>query len=106
MTLDDNLKIIALIDVYGELLTDRQREIMYSYYFDNLSLSEIGENMGVSRQAINDCINQSARALENFEDKLKIVDFKSTLRRDLLELKENTLTGNNLDLINKILQKL
>ena len=48
MIIDDNLKVAKLIDTYGKLLTDKQYEIMTSYYFDNLSLSEIGDNFGYS----------------------------------------------------------
>ena len=41
MTIENNLKIIKLIDTYGKLLTDKQLEIISNYYFDNLTLSEI-----------------------------------------------------------------
>ena len=79
MTLDNNLRIIKLIDCYGKLLTDKQYDIMSNYYFDNLSLSEIGDNFGISRQAVSDCINKSIKILENFEDKLSIVAIHSEI---------------------------
>jgi len=73
MRIEDNLKIIKLIDTYGSLLTNRQYEILTSYYFDNLSFSELGENYNISRQAISDSINQSIKALINYEEKLGII---------------------------------
>ena len=71
MTLDNNLRVIKLIDCYGELLTSKQYDIMTNYYFDNLSLSEIGDNFGISRQAVSDCISKSIKILENWVLKSK-----------------------------------
>lgn len=73
MKIEDNLKVIKLIDTYGVLLTPRKYEVLTSYYFDNLSLSEIGDNYNISRQAVSDSINQSLKALEGYEDKLKVI---------------------------------
>ena len=46
-----NLEMGYLLDFYGEVLTDKQREMMSQYYHDDLSLSEIGENFGITRRA-------------------------------------------------------
>ena len=99
MTLDNNLRVIKLIDCYGKLLTSKQYEIMTNYYFDNLTLSEIGDNFGISRQAVNDCINKSIKILENFEDKLNTVAVHSEISEKLGEIKLS-LTNDNL--INKL----
>lgn len=99
MTLDNNLRIIKLIDCYGKLLTDKQYDIMSNYYFDNLTLSEIGDNFGISRQAVNDCINKSIKILENFEDKLNVIAVHSDILDRLEEVRE-CLTNDNL--INKL----
>lgn len=79
MKIEDNLKIIKLIDTYGSLLTSRQFEVVTSYYFDNLSLSEIGDNYSISRQAVSDSINQSIKALEIYEEKLHVISKEDKL---------------------------
>jgi predicted DNA-binding protein YlxM (UPF0122 family) len=102
MKIENNLKVGRLIDTYGKLLTPRQYDIITSYYFDNLSLSEIGYNFTISRQAVSDSINQSIKALEAYEDKLGLVK-----REDLLIDEISTLGIDNpnlLDRINKIIE--
>ena len=73
MKLEDNVKIGRLIDVYGSLLTAKQLEMVTSYYFDNLSLAEIGDNYGISRQSVKCSIDQAVSALEGYEEKLKMI---------------------------------
>ena len=58
---------------YGDLLTPSQKNIMQSYYEYNLSLSEIGENMGISRPGVSDAIKKSTAKLEKLESKLHLV---------------------------------
>lgn len=72
--MDDREYLIILYDYYGELLSDIQREYFEGYYFDNLSLSEISENDGKSRNAIHKCIKSSCSKLYEYEDKLKLYD--------------------------------
>lgn len=60
----------ALADVYGPLLTDRQREMLRLYYGEDLSLAEVAERFGVSRQAIHDLLRRAVVALEGYEGKL------------------------------------
>lgn len=97
MKIENNLKIARLIDVYGRLLTPRQYEMITSYYFDNLSLSEIGYNAGVSRQAVSDSINQSIKTLESTEEKLRIVE-----KMDLIFGKLQQLSRENPQLATEI----
>lgn len=73
MSIDENLRIVRLIDVYGSVLTEKQFSIISNYYFDNLTYAEIGENMGISRQAISDSINQSIKTMNSLEEKLGII---------------------------------
>ena len=54
--MDKNVKIGMLLDIYGELLTDKQQDILDLYYNQNLSLAEIAEEMSVTRQAVRDSI--------------------------------------------------
>ena len=56
-------RMTMLFDFYGELLTDRQKEFFDLYYNEDLSLSEIAENEGISRQGVRDQVNQYMRSV-------------------------------------------
>ena len=101
MKIENNLKVSKLIDAYGTLLTSRQFDIITSYYFDNLSLSEIGYNFNISRQAVSDSINQSIKALEGYDEKLHFVSKEEFLVGELMALGRDN--PNLLERINKII---
>ena len=103
MRIEDNLRVIKLIDIYGVLLTRKQYDIASSYYFDNLSLSEIGENFSISRQAVSDSLNQSVKALEGYEDKLNIIAKNDAIISSLSTLKDNTKDTYVVAVINQII---
>ena len=71
--LDKNVEICLLLDFYGNMLTDRQREIMVLYYEDNLSLSEVASELGISRQGVSDSLKRSEKILYDTEDKLHLL---------------------------------
>ncbi len=96
MSLDENLKIVRLIDVYGSTLTDKQFSIIGSYYFDNLTLSEIGENLGISRQAVSDSINQSLKSMSTLEEKLCIISEYDKMSSEISEFSRGLKDGNKL----------
>ena len=74
-----------LLDFYGEVLTPKQREMMNQYYNDDLSLSEIGENFGITRQGARDAIKHGETALKELEAK---VGFAARYRRVQEKLEE------------------
>ena len=59
-----------LLDFYGEVLTPKQREMLRQYYNDDLSLSEIGENFGITRQGARDAIKHGETTLKELEAKV------------------------------------
>lgn len=65
-----NLDIIMLLDIYGEMLTQKQRDFLEYYYNDDLSLSEIAENEGITRQGVRDAIKRAEVQLLDMESKL------------------------------------
>ena len=67
-----NLDFAVLLDVYGCMLTDKQRSAAESYYWEDLSLGEIAQNMGITRQAVRDSIKRSEQTVAELEDKLKL----------------------------------
>ena len=69
-----NLQISELNDVYGALLTEHQHDVLTNYYDYDLSLAEIAENDGVSRQAVRDAIVKAEEQLTVFEEKLGLLE--------------------------------
>ena len=67
---EKNLEIGYLLDFYGDILPERRRDIMDLYYNDDLSLSEIAEQMGITRQAVRDSIKKTEQELFFYEEKL------------------------------------
>ena len=67
---EKNLEIGYLLDFYGDILPERRRDIMDLYYNDDLSLAEIAEQMGITRQAVRDSIKKTEQELFFYEEKL------------------------------------
>ena len=67
----DDLKFLRLWDLYSPLLTATQREITDLYFNYDLSLGEIAEQKGVSRQSVSDCLQKCRKQLEGYDEKLK-----------------------------------
>ena len=65
-----DLEMGYLLDFYGEVLTEKQREMLRQYYNDDLSLSEIGENFGITRQGARDAIKHGETTLKELEEKV------------------------------------
>lgn len=72
--MDEILEQALLFDFYGELLSERQKEVYQFYVFDNLSLSEIAREVGMSRQGVHDLVRRSKTMLEEYEQKLHLVE--------------------------------
>ena len=70
--MDNRDYMIMLYDFYGELFSDKQREYFEDYYFHNLSLSEISNNLGVSRNAIHKVVQGVEEKLKFYEEKLEL----------------------------------
>ena len=85
---DGRLMQSMLLDFYGELLTDKQRECCELYYNEDLSLSEIAEQSGVSRQGVWDNIRRADAALRQFEEKTGLIRRLEEQQRALKALKE------------------
>jgi len=94
--MDERTKYIILYDYYENLLNDNQKDIFKDYYFDNLSLNEIAENNGVSKNAIFKQLKSIEEKLIDYEEKLQF-DKKFSILEKLInkisdeELKEEFL---------------
>ena len=72
--MDEILKQSLLYDFYGELLTSHQKEIYEQFIIEDLSLSEIAKDAGISRQGVHDLIKRCNKILEEYEEKLHLVE--------------------------------
>ena len=71
---EKNLNIAYLLDFYGDVLPERKRTVMEYYYQDDLSLAEIAEEIGISRQGVRDMIKKSEEELFFYEEKLHLAE--------------------------------
>lgn len=80
---------VILYDYYSELLTFKQRQYFEDYYFSNLSLSEISENMGLSRNAVHKCIKLVEKKLLFYEEKLSLYEKSLELKKIIDRIEES-----------------
>ena len=83
------LYLSTLFDLYGALLTEKQQECLRLHLFEDFSLSEIGEELGISRQAVYDNIHRSEKAMESYEKKLGLAARYSEERQELAKIYES-----------------
>ena len=62
-----------LFDLYAEMLTERQREIYHAYFFEDMTMEEVGDKLGITRQAVNFALKQAGRNLDHLEGRLGLV---------------------------------
>ena len=78
-----------LFDFYGEILTDRQKEFFDLYYNEDLSLAEIAENYGISRQGVRDAIVRAETSMTELEDKTGLLKRFMRLRDKITAIAED-----------------
>ena len=82
----DALEMALLLDYYGGMLTDKQRECFDMRYNQDLSLGEIGEMLGVSRQAVNDNLTRTEALLRRMEENIGCVKRDMMIRSAVQEI--------------------
>lgn len=80
-----------LYDIYGNLLTDKQKEYFEAYYFNNLSLSELASIYNISRNAIHKQLKETINKLENYESNLKLALKNEMLDSIITEISDEEL---------------
>ena len=88
--------LILLYDYYYMLLTDKQREYFEDYYFNNLSLGEISDNINISRNAIHKVIKNIEDKLLFYEENLKLYN-KSTILKEIINKIDDEKIKNELE---------
>ena len=86
---EKNLNVGFLLDFYGDILTERKRDALDFYYNDDMSLSEIAEEMSISRQGVRDMIKKAEDELFFLEERLHLLQKANSLR----ETAERLLVG-------------
>lgn len=86
--IEEKQHICMLIDIYDELLTDKQREVLHDYYYNDYSLSEIAESLGITKQAVKDSIDKARKSLVRFENVLHIATKKEEFNKLFLRKNE------------------
>ena len=84
-----NLDVVLLADFYGEMLTDNQRKFIEYYYSDDLSLSEIAQNEGITRQGVRDAVKRAETQLYDMEKKLGFAERTRKIAEALDVVMEN-----------------
>lgn len=84
--MDNITKLNLLFDYYGDFLTKKQKNIFEQYYLNDLSLGEIAENTGITRQGVHDVLRRSQETLVNFEEKLGMVKKHIQQRKEIEEI--------------------
>lgn len=79
-------RMALLFDFYGDVLTDRQKEFYDLYYNEDLSLGEIAENYGITRQGVRDVIVRAEAVLTDLEDKTGLIKRFHTMKAQLERL--------------------
>lgn len=85
--MDDILQLTLLYDFYGELLTEKQKQVYELHYQDDLSLTEIGDELSISRQAVRDQLKRTEKILQDYEEKLQLVSRFQTQKKAVQEMK-------------------
>lgn len=83
-----DLSISVLMDFYGGLLTEKQRDSLELYYEQDCSLAEIAEDMDISRQGVRDFIKRGEKQLYEFEEKLELVKKYNSISSNIIRLEE------------------
>lgn len=91
--MEERVLTSLLIDFYGPLLTDKQRQCLELHHEDDMSLGEIAEELGVSRQAVHDNLQRAMQLLNGYEEKLHLVS-QYEKRESILEQVRTALTAD------------
>ena len=86
-----------LFDFYGSLLTEKQQSIFRLYYYDDLSLGEIAQELNISRQAVYDLIKRTENLLKNYEDNLQLWAKYQRTENEIKNIKPILLASNIAD---------
>ena len=86
--LNEIYELSILYDFYGELLGDHKKQIFEDYVLNDLSLAEIADDAGISRQGVHDLVKRCIRSLRDYEKKLHLVEKFEMTKQSVKQIKE------------------
>lgn len=104
--MEEKIRLSILLEIYGKLLTEKQYEFMDLYYNQDLSLSEIGDNNEITRQAVRTILVKSKNKLEEYEEQLGFLKKQKEIKEQITKLEEIGIDKEQQRIVNKIKQKL
>ena len=84
--IEKTLRYTKLFNLYGALLSEAQQSVLSDYFFMDLSISEISENRGISRAAVEDALSKGTKKLDYYEETLKLLDNRAKVSTKVQEL--------------------
>lgn len=102
-------KIVAqnlLFDFYGELLTEHQQNVYQDAVLEDMSLSEVADNYGISRQGVHDLLKRCDKSMQDYEDKLHLISKFDIIREKIKEIQGLTDDKRVHQLATEILEEL
>lgn len=104
MEIEQVIKISQLYDFYSELLSEKQKQYLNDYYFNDFSLTEISENYDISKQAVSNNIKRTITELEQYEEKLNLIKLNNERLFLLNELKKSTSDEGILSYVDQLIK--
>ena len=101
--MEKKVEISILLEIYGNLLTEKQKEYINYYYNEDLSLSEIAENEQITRQAVMRILQKSSKKLEEYEQKLQIMEKQKQIKKNIEQLRKDLKENKQVDNIENLL---
>ena len=102
MEIEQIIKVSQLYDFYSELLSQKQKQYLNDYFFNDLSLTEISENYEISKQAVSNNIKRTIIELEQFEEKLNLIKLNNERLFLLNEIRKLTDNEEILDYLEQL----
>ena len=88
--MDELLEKSLLYDFYGELLTEHQQAVYQSFVFEDMSLAEVAEEQGITRQGVHDLVKRCDKILQGYEEKLHLVEKFTCIKNKIEEIESLT----------------
>ena len=104
MEIEQVIKISQLYDFYSELLSEKQKQYLNDYYFNDFSLTEISENYDISKQAVSNNIKRTITELGQYEEKLNLIKLNNERLFLLNELRKSTSDEGILSYVDQLIK--
>ena len=104
--IEKTIRYTKLFNLYGGLLSSAQKEILSDYFFLDLSISEISENRGISRAAVEDALSKGMKKLESFEESVKGLERNEKIRAKAEELSRIVDDEEEIKLVKELMEEL